>query len=229
MKNKNTGVKPTGEMGALTLVLLVNMYRNQMVSLLLKNGVAVENNATDEQVALLMGNLLRVSKSFYNDLNAFLSNPSVAEKIAFAIQNTADYLQMSGSKYMNVFGDNEIPSGIGFQSQYGLNLGNVSTSDSTQSTDTKKSFWSNLNLGDLFSKSLSGFLAYDTNKANTKIAGYQAQIAQAGGFVPNINVPKNGGTKEDEPKSNTTLIVVLSLVGVALIGTIVYFVAKAKK
>jgi hypothetical protein len=232
--NNNNNVQVSPEMGALTLVLLVNMYRNQMINLLVKNGVVVKDEMSDEQIAILMGNLLKVSKSFYNDLTAFLSNPKVIEKLAGGIEGMAEYFKMTGSGYLNAFGSNtELPTGIGYQSQYGLNLNTGSTSTNTSNqTTSKKGFFSDLNFGDLFSKSLNGFLTFNTNQANTKIAGYQSQIAQAGGYVPNINVPNGGNTNpNDNPKNgtSTTTIVVLSLLGVAVIGTIIYFVARPKK
>jgi hypothetical protein len=225
--NNNKGVQATPETGALTLVLLVNMYRNQMINLLVKNGVVVNDTMSDEQIAILMGNLLKVSKSFYNDLKAFLSNPKVLEKIAGGIEGMAQYFKMTGSGYLNAFGNTELPSGIGYQSQYGLNLNSGSTSNQTTPT---KSFWSGLNLGDLFSQSLNGFLTYNTNQANTQIAGYQSQIAQAGGYVPNVNVPNQGNVNTPPPKGTSAVtIVVLSLLGIAVVGTIIYFVARPKQ
>jgi hypothetical protein len=229
--NNNVQVNP--EMGALTLVLLVNMYRNQMINLLVKNGVVVNDEMSDEQIAILMGNLLKVSKSFYNDLTAFLSNPKVIEKLAGGIDGMAEYFKMTGSGYLNIYGNNTpFPSTINYQSQYGLNLNSGSTPTNTSNKTTeKKRFFDDLNFGDLFNKGLNAFLTFDTNKANTKIAGYQSQIAQAGGYVPNINFPNQGNTNpNDKPKSgtSTTTIVVLSLLGVAVIGTIIYFVTRPK-
>jgi hypothetical protein len=233
MENNNKIAQATPETGALTLALLVNMYRNQMINLLVKNGVVLNDNASDEQIAILMGNLLKVSKSFYNDLTAFLSNPKVIERLANGIEGMAEYFKMSGSGYMNFGSNTQLPAGIQYQSQFGLNLNPTSTPTSTQTTsEPKKGFFSNLNLGDLFSTSLNGFLTYNTNQANTSIARYQAQIAQAGGIVPNINVPIKGDkdTKQNNGDgTSVTTIVVLSLLGIAVLGTIIYFVAKAKK
>jgi hypothetical protein len=233
MANNNKDEQGTPETGALTLVLLVNMYRNQMINLLIKNGVIVNDSMSDEEITILMGNLLKVSKSFYNDLTAFLANPSVIERLAVGIQGMAEYFKMSGDGYMNVYGNTQLPSGINYQSQYGINLNSGSNSTNT-STDAgpKKGFWSGLNFGDLFNKGLDGFLTYNTNQANTQIAGYQSQIAQAGGYVPNINVPIQGNTKSNDDNkegTSTTTIVVLSLLGIAVLGTIIYFVARPKK
>ena len=42
--------KPTPQTGALTLVLLVKFYRSQMIALLVKNGIVVNNNATGHKL-----------------------------------------------------------------------------------------------------------------------------------------------------------------------------------
>lgn len=99
--------KPTAQTGALTLVLLVKKYRSQMIALLLKNGVVVSNNTSDQQVATLMANLLKVSKSYFTDLNNFIMNPTVTQVIVGEIGNTAQYLKMSGNGYMNVGGTDD--------------------------------------------------------------------------------------------------------------------------
>lgn len=233
MANNKKDGQGSPETGALTLVLLVNMYRNQMINLLIKNGVVVNDSMSDEEITILMGNLLKVSKSFYNDLTDFLANPNVVEKLAGGIEGMAEYFKMSGDAYMNAFGNTELPSGINYQSQYGLNLNSGSNSTNTSTNaGTKQGFWSGLNFGDLFTKGLNGFLTYNTNQANTSIAGYQSQIAQAGGYVPNINVPnQNSNKSNDDTKkgTSTTTIVLLSLLGIAVLGTIIYFVARPKK
>jgi hypothetical protein len=248
-------VKPTIETGAMTLVLLVKYYKSQMIALLLKNGVTVPNRASDQQIAMLMANLLKVSKSFFVDLNNFIQNPKVIETLAGGLTQTAEYFRMSGNAqyfrmsgkgYMNAFGDlADIPTDIGYQSQYGLDLSSSSptttststtTTPASSGTPTKEGFWSNLNFGNLFSQALGAFGQFNTNQANVAIANAHAQSQQAGGNVGS-NVGSGGGTGGNTgsggtpPKSGTSTvtIVVLSLVGVAVLGTIIYFVAKPKQ
>ena len=83
--------KPTAQTGALTLVLLVKFYRSQMIALLVKNGIVVNNNATDQKISTLMADLLKVSKSYFKDLNDFITNPNVVQRLAGGIQQTAQY------------------------------------------------------------------------------------------------------------------------------------------
>ena len=241
-------MKPTADDGALTLVLLVKNYRSQMIALLIKNGVAVNDSSSDEQIAILMGNLLKVSKSFAKDLNDFVMNPKVAEVIVGGFSQTAQYFRMSGGSYLNgsgqfgQFQDYEVPDSIGYESQYGLgtsssstthdpvlNNATTTTNSGTNSGGSTTSWWSGIKenwatyLGDTIK--LIGTL--DTNKANTKIANSHAQVAQAGGGT---KVIKTEEEEDDENKdgTSTTTIVVLSLVGVAVLGTIIYFVTRPK-
>jgi hypothetical protein len=231
-------VKPTIETGAMTLVLLVKYYKSQMIALLLKNGVTVPNGASDQQIAMLMANLLKVSKSFFVDLNNFIENPKVVETIAGGMTQTAEYFRMSGKGYMNAFGDfGDVPEGINYQSQYGLNLSSstpktTSTTPDSSVNSTKSGFFSNLNFGNLFSQALGAFGQYNTNQSNVAIANAHSQSQQAGGNVGlNVGTGGNTGSGGKPPKSGTTTttIVVLSLLGVAVVGTIIYFVARPKK
>jgi hypothetical protein len=220
--------KPKIEIGAMTLVLLVEFYRSQMIALLLKNGVVVGNGTSNQQIVMLMANLLRVSKSFALDLTKFVNNKKVASVIAKAMVKYG-----KGDGYMNFtssFGDNpQIPSSIGYQSQFGLDLGSTSvpTATSQTSSEEKGSFWSNLNLGDLLGKGLNAFGQYDKNKTDREIANAYSSIkggvgggvvSEAGSVTPSTNKP-----------INTATIVLLSLFGVSLIGAVVYFATKSKE
>jgi hypothetical protein len=240
-------MKPTADDGALTLVLLVKKYRSQMIALLIKNGVVVNDSTSDEQIAILMGNLLKVSKSFAKDLNDFIMNPKVAEVIAGGFAQTAQYFRMSGSSYLNVFGqfaDTSVPDSIGYESQYGLgtssssttndpvlNSANTNTNSGTNSGGSTTSWWTGIkeNLASYLSDGIKLIGTLDTNKANVKIANSHAQVAQAGGGTKNTTTEEEDGTGKENDGISTTTIVVLSLVGVAVLGTIIYFIARPKK
>lgn len=226
-------MKPTIETGAMTLVLLVKYYKSQMIALLLKNGITVQDRATDQQIAMLMANLLKVSKSFYNDLNAFIQNPKVLQVLAGGMSQNAQYYRMSGRGYMNAFGDDiDLPDNIGYQSQFGLDLGTSSSSTTTTETKTpdKKGFFSDINLGDLLSQGLDAFASYDKNKTDRAIAEAKARLNRdlTPDEIVKIEEKVKGDSKEKDGTSTTT-IVVLSLVGIAVVGTIIYFVARPKK
>ena len=218
--------KPTAQTGALTLVLLVKSYKSQMIALLVKNGIVVDNSASDEQVVTLMSNLLKVSKSYFQDLNDFITNPAVTNVIASGFEQTAQYLKMTGDGYMNFtssttkgFLDYDLPD-----SPFSKN-----TTTSTQ-TPAKPSFWQEIkaNIPQYLSDGIKLFGTVSTNKANTEIAKSQSIIAQSGVSVDPITGKKED-TKDEDKGMSTTSIVLLSLLGVAVLGTVIYFVARPKK
>jgi len=235
-------VKPTIETGAMTLVLLVKYYKSQMIALLLKNGVTVPRGASDQQIAMLMANLLKVSKSFFVDLNNFIQNPKVIETLAGGMTQTAEYFKMSGNaQYFRMSGNAQYfkMSGKGYMNSTGGEDGFTDTGEPAPSgtpIKDKEGFWSNLNFGNLFSQALGAFGQFNTNQANVAIANAHAQSQQAGSDVGSGGVTGGGaggstssGKKTPEKGMSTTTIVVLSLLGVAVIGTIIYFVAKPKE
>jgi hypothetical protein len=214
-------IQPTIETGAMTLVLLVNNYRSQMIALLLKNGVTVPNNASSQQIASLMANLLKVSKSFFKDLNNFIQNPKVTQTLAGGLTQTAQYFRASGSNFAGQREGN---------AQY---FRVTSTDDDTETTTTppkKGGFFSDLKLGDLISKGLEAFGSYDTNQTNRAIADARAK-AGLPVLTEDELVEEKEKIEKDKTKDglSTTTIVVLSLVGVAVLGTIIYFVARPKE
>ena len=218
MENK---IKPSIQTGAMTLVLLVNNYRSQMIALLLKNGVTVPNNASSQQIASLMANLLKVSKSFFKDLNNFIQNPKVTQTLAGGLTQTAQYFRASGSNFAGQREGN---------AQY---FRVTSTDDDTETTTTppkKGGFFSDLKLGDLISKGLEAFGSYDTNQTNRAIADARAK-AGLPVLTEDELVEEKEKIEKDKTKDglSTTTIVVLSLVGVAVLGTIIYFVARPKE
>jgi hypothetical protein len=214
-------IQPTIETGAMTLVLLVKNYRSQMIALLLKNGVTVPNGASSQQIASLMANLLKFSKSFAMDLQKFISNPKVIEVLAGGFSENAEYFRASGF--------------AGRQEGNAQYFRVTSTDDDTETTSTppKTGFFSGLNLGNILKDGLNLFGQLDKNKTDREIANAQAQVGANVGGNTNTNTGGNtgGGGKDDDPdtKMSTTTIVILSLVGVAVLGTIIYFVARPKE
>ncbi len=240
--------KPTIETGVLTLVLLVRYYKSQMVALLLKNGVTVPNGASDQQIAMLMANLLKVSKSFFTDLNNFIQNPKVLQTLAGGVTQTAQYFKMSGNaQYFRASGFAGKKQGnaqyfraSGYMNSDGGEDGFTDTGASTPTgtTPPKSGFFSNLNLGNLFTQAIGAFGSYTKAQSDAEIARQHALAEQAKAEAvkagSDIYVDPSTGEKvkvKDDTKDtgmSTTTIVVLSLVGVALLGTVIYFVARPK-
>ena len=220
--------KPNAQLGALTLVLLVKLFRSQMIALLLKNGVAVSNGASDQQISMLMADLLKVSKSFFTDLNDFIQNPKVLEVIMSSATENAPYFKMSGNEYMNY----TLPY-RGYESSYNPNIEDededpVLASTIPATTPPKKGLFSGFNIPDFLSDSMKLFGDYTKSKSDAEIARQRAIVAKADAGVLG-GVPTKDDDKEPDEKISTTVVVVLSLVGVAVLGTVIYFVLKAKK
>ena len=175
-------------------------------------------------------------KSFFKDLNDFISNPTVAQNIAGGIEQTAQYSRMSGNGYMKAEGDEDYTE----PDYFGLDeVDPVLASTAVTSTPPKKGFFSGLNLSELLTGGMSLFGNYTKAQSDAEIARQHALVEQAKAdaikagnqiYVDPVTGEKvNVKDKTKDTGMSTTTIVVLSLVGVALLGTIVYFVAKQKK
>ena len=176
--------KPTAQTGALTLVLLVKQYRSQMIALLLKNGVVAKNNASDQEIAMLMANLLKVSKSYFNDLNKFIMNPSVTQVVVGQINQVAKYSNMSGGGYMNYEGEDNYDYGSSdYTDTTDYNTPTDSNNSDTSNQDAMMQDLNNMDSGDPvidnapIDNSTSGS---GSNSGGTKTSG--------GGFFTNLNI-----------------------------------------
>lgn len=196
-------------LGAYGIMYVIQTKRSEVVSLLLKNGVVVPSNASDMQIGLLVTNLLKVSKSFYKDFSALLLSQTT---IAGMSSN------MSGS-YANVVGD-----GNTFDlSQYLSSTPSTSTPTPTATpTSTPKQTPSWLNQGlSLLQTGFQGYLQLDDNKTKRALADASVQIS-------NDNVTTSTNTPPPPTGLSTGAIVGLSLLGVTVVGLVVYLIAKKK-
>jgi len=222
----------SAQTGAFTLMLLVKNYRSQMIALLLKNGVAVPSGASDKQIIDMMANLLKISKSFYKDIMLFLQNPKVLNNLAGEFSQNAQYFRADGFAGEKQ-GNAQYFRADGFMNSDGGEDGFTDTSANTPSgTPPKKGFFSGLNLGDIIKDGLGAFTALDKNKTDRAIAEARAKAGLpplSGNTVfDDVNSGSETGNTNKEGMGTTT-IVVLSLVGIAVIGTIIYFVTRPKK
>lgn len=222
----------SAQTGAFTLMLLVKNYKSQMIALLLKNGVAVPSGASDKQIIDMMASLLKISKSFYKDIMLFLQNPKVINNLAGEFSQNAQFFRadgFSGKKQGNA----QYFKADGFMNSDGGEDGFTDNSINTPSgTPPKKGFFSGLNLGDIIKDGLGAFTALDKNKTDRAIADARAKAGLpplSGGTLFNDvdSGSENRGTNKEG--MGTTTVVVLSLVGIAVIGTIIYFVTRPKK
>lgn len=239
MANSKNEISKKIQLASITLFLLVKYFRNEMVSLLERNGVNLENNyegGTDDNIVLLMTKLLQVSLSFQKELQQFLQNPEVMEVLAEDMQGNADYYKMSGnSSFYNLTTEaKDLPDDIGYKSEYGLDFGKGDKKE--EEKETGDSWWSGIkqNLGGYIGDGIKLLGQFDTNKTNRDIANARAKIAlaESEGRVLSAKEKKEIAEENDDEGEDkgisTTTIVVLSLVGVVTIGAVIFFATRNK-
>ena len=194
-------------LGAYGIMYVVQNKKSKVIALLLKNGVVVPSNATDIQIALLVTNLLKVSKSFYRDFSALLLNQDVV---------TGMSVNMSGS-YANAVGDGQA---FDFSVFTGGTPTTTNTATNTSTPIKKESAsWLNQGLG-LLQTGFQGYLQLDDNKTKRELANASVQLSTSQASKDETPTPTT--------KLSTGAIVGLSLLGVTVVGLIVYFINKNK-
>jgi len=190
-------------LGAYGIMYVVQNKKSQVVNLLIKNGVFVPMNASDMQLALLVTNLLKVSKSFYRDFSLLLLNQDVVNEMS---------VNMTGS-YSNVGGDSQYFDASVFQ-------GGTKTTTTTPKSPTASPSWLNTGLG-LLQTGFQGFLQLDDNKTKRELADASVKIS-------NDEVTKETLTPTPEKGLSTGAIVGISLLGVTVVGLVIYLITKNK-
>jgi hypothetical protein len=199
-------------LGAYGVMYVVQNKRNQVISLLLKNGVVVPSNATDMQLALLVTNLLKVSKSFYVEFSALLLNQDTVSGMS---------VNMSGS-YANVGGETDPVFDFSIFNTGGTTAtttGTTTTTTTPKSTTSSPS-WLNQGLG-LLQTGFQGYLQLDDNKTKRALADASVQISTDEVTKETITTPPPTGL-------STGAIVGLSLLGITVVGLVIYLITKKK-
>jgi len=197
-------------LGAYGIMYVVKNRKSEVIALLLKNGVVVPSRASDMTIALAVTDLLKVSKSFYKEFSKLL----VSQEVVIGMS-----ANMSGS-YANVVGDGKVFDTSIFQ-------GGAQTSSfaSTPPKDTKPTSnstgWINKGL-ELLQTGFQGYLQLDDNKT-------KRELANASVLISSDEVTKETTTKKTNDEGlSTGAIVGLSLLGVTVVGLVVYLVVKNK-
>jgi len=213
--NKNASL------GAYGVMYVVINKRNEVINLLLKNGVVVPMNASDMQLGLLVTNLLKLSKSFNRDFSLLLLNQDVVNEMS---------VNMSGS-YSNFTGDAEwckdSANKEASPNAYKLLCKDSTTFDpknfTTQTKDTKSPTaspnWLNTGLG-LLQEGFKGYLQLDDNKTKRELADATVKISNDEVTKETITPPPT--------KLSTGAIVGISLLGVSVVGLVIYLILKKK-
>jgi len=189
---------------------VIQTKRSEVINLLLKNGVVVPMNATDMQIALLVTNLLKVSKSFYKDFSALLISQDTIKGMS---------LNMSGS-YSNVVGDGKVFDFSVFQGGTPTTTNFAPTTTSNTSTPPKSSpSWLNQGLN-LLQTGFQGYLQLDDNKTKRELANASVQLSANQQATDSLTPPPTG--------LSTGAIIGLSILGVSVVGLVIYFINKNK-
>jgi hypothetical protein len=204
-------------LGALSIMYVVMNKRAEVIALLVKNGVKVPNNATDMQIALLVTNLLKISKAFSREFNQLVTKKEVIAGVFSGFDGSYSNALGTFSNLPkfdeNLFSSPATPTPA------------VTTSTTSQDTKPKGNFWGNA-LG-LLQTGFTGYLAMDENKTKRELANASVQIKQSDVSLAEKGILPAGNTL---PKTglSTGAIVGLSVLGIAVIGGIVYFAMKNK-
>ena len=204
-------------LGAYAIMYVVRNKKNEVLGLLLKNGVVVPSNATDVQVAFVVTNLLKISNSFYNEFSELLLDEETVNAV---------FSNMSGS-YLNFGGNTDFCKNTANKTEsptlYKNLCENTSTttgaSITTTKTDKDSGSWLNQGLN-LLQTGFQGFLQLDENKTKRDLANASVKIS-------NDEVIK-GETTPTKTGLGTGAIVGISLLGVAVVGLVVYLIAKKR-
>ena len=199
-------------LGAYAIMYVVRNKKNEVLGLLLKNGVVVPSNATDVQVAFVVTNLLKISNSFYNEFSQLLLDEETVNAV---------FSNMSGS-YSNFTGSSDFCKNTANKtespSSYKLLCGDSTATSSTTSNQSQSSF---INRGlDFLQTGFQGFLQLDENKT-------KRQLADASVKISNDEVVK-GETTPTTTGLGTGAIVGISILGATVVGLVVYLIAKKR-
>jgi hypothetical protein len=197
-------------LGAYAIMYVVRNKKNEILDLLLKNGVVVPSNATDVQVAFVVTNLLKISDSFYNEFSELLLDEETVNAV---------FSNMSGS-YSNFNGNSEFCKNTANKtespSSYKLLCEDSTATTSTTSNQSQSSF---INRGlDFLQSSVKDFLQYEDLKTKRELASASVKISD--------NEVTKGETPPPPTKLSTGAIVGISLLGVTVVGLVVYLIAK---
>lgn len=192
--------------------------RAEVIALLVKNGVQVPSNATDMQLALMVTNLLKVSKAFGRDFNKLLSQKEVISGIFQGFDGSYSYVNNYFSNLptfdQNLFSSPATPSVAT----------TTATTSSTKSDNSSSPSWLAQGLN-LLQTGFQGYLALDQNKTQRELANASVQIKQTDlaladkGILPSGNTPTPTGLSKGA-------IVGLSVLGIAVVGGVLYFALK---
>jgi hypothetical protein len=197
-------------LGAYAIMYVVRNKKNEVLGLLLKNGVVVPSNATDVQVAFVVTNLLKISNSFYNEFSELLLDEETVNAV---------FSNMSGS-YLNVNGNSDFCKNTANKTESPSSY-KLLCENSTSSTTSNQPQSSFINRGlDFLQSSVQDFLKYEDLKTKRELAQASVKISD--------NEVTKGETPPPPTKLGTGAIVGISILGATVVGLVVYLIAKKR-
>lgn len=203
-------------LGAEAMLHTIHLKRKEVIALLLQHGVVVKSGASDLEIAMQVTDLCKTSKSFYNAFMLLLSDKSVLTNVWSNMDGNYLGITDALNDWCNK-GDNAklLPTSC----KDAKPTSTSGTKDTTSNTKDKSESWFTTALN-LAQTGFNGYLQLDDNKTKRALADASVRVAESGGLNTNDNLPP--------PTSHTTLYVVLGLLGVSLVGLVVYFATKKK-
>lgn len=208
--------------GATSVMYVVMKKRAKLLALLTKNGVKYPANATDMQIALIVTNLLKSSKSFRLEFEKLLSEEETIRNVFSGMDGFYSNFTFDTKQFdLDVFSKPTTTTTGTPVKPY-----NLTFPKSTDVETKPKGKFSFGNALELLQSGFQGYLALDENKTQKALADASVQIKQSDvqlaelGVLPSGNLPKQG--------LSTGAIVGLSIAGILVVGGAIYFAMKNK-
>ena len=212
-------MKSKESVGAYILMYAVKNKKGDVIALLLKNGVIVPSNANDMQVALVVTEMLKKSKSFEKDFTKLVQSEDVVSGLTSNMSGMYSYM---GGMYSNMSGYNNaqgfVYEPIDFnQSLFGTSPAKPATTVSAPASSATNNGATGFEKYLLLGQGLfSDFTKMKENEAKVKLANASVELEK----IRNV---ESSSTAKSSP---TALYVILGLVGVGLLGFITYKMVK---
>lgn len=198
------------------LLNLVSTNKDKFLGLLRRNGVLVNTNISNLGLTNMILKAMRKSETFKNEAFLLMSVLMSENNPYLNFANMGGYSNVTGTSFNPTNPFSALPT---------FDPNAFASSESTSSTTAKKDF-EDTTVGTILDKL---FTLGNTYLTKEELAVRKAE-AQAGQNISNneVRILELGDDKKDDEKSNTGLYVGLAIGGVAVVGLLVYLIAKKK-
>jgi hypothetical protein len=215
----------TSSIGAEALLRLISLKREEVLALMLKYGVRPAysiNGNTDVDIAYFATKLAKKSHSFSNKLMQLMANDQVLTSLYSSMDGYSNAGGFATDYSKDLFGggsSSTSSTGLDCTKAENKNLLLCGGKGETKDKPKKDTSWLTDALN-LAQTGFNGYLQLDDNKTKRALADASVKVSESGGYL--------GGNTDLTPKSNTGLYVGLGILGISVIGLIVYLATKKK-